>query len=83
MRVPITYKGVVVGAHVADLVIAGDLIVELKAVAAIAPIHIAQTISYLKAHQRKLGLIFNFQVPRLSEGGIKRVVLDDSALSRS
>ncbi len=50
------------------------LIVELKAVANLAPIHTAQLLSYLKTTGHQLGLLINFNVPMLKEG-IKRVVL--------
>ncbi|HCA79239.1 MAG TPA: hypothetical protein DEP53_05840 [Bacteroidetes bacterium] len=50
------------------------LIVELKTVENLAPIHVAQTLSYLKATGYALALLINFNVPVL-EDGIKRVVL--------
>ena len=53
----------------------GDiLIVELKAVEKLAPIHEAQVISYLKMTKNTLGLLINFNVPILKEG-IKRIIL--------
>lgn len=57
-----------------DLLVGGQVIVELKAVDAIAPIHQAQLLSYLKAAELRLGYIINFNVRRLKEG-IKRMVL--------
>ncbi|PJF39304.1 MAG: GxxExxY protein, partial [Phototrophicales bacterium] len=50
------------------------LIIELKAVEELEPVHQAQLISYLKATNLKLGLLINFNVPILKRG-IKRVVL--------
>ena len=50
------------------------LIVELKTVENLAPIHVAQTLSYLKATGYALALLINFNVPVLKDG-IKRVVL--------
>lgn len=70
----ISYKDFFVGKHQLDFLVAGQLIVELKAVECFSPIHIAQTLSYLKATGLKLGLLMNFQVASLSTGGIKRVV---------
>jgi GxxExxY protein len=53
----------------------GDiLIVELKAVEKLAPIHDAQVISYLRMTKKTLGLLINFNVPILKEG-IKRIIL--------
>ena len=57
-----------------DPVVGGGLLIELKAVEALAPIHEAQVISYLKAMGRQLGLLIDFNVPVL-RSGIQRVVL--------
>ena len=51
------------------------MVVELKTVDALAQIHTAQVISYLKATGCRIGLIINFNVKRLTDG-IKRIVLD-------
>lgn len=65
------YDDVVVGEYFADLVIEGEIIVELKVVTSFNNAHLAQCLNYLKATKRKLGLLINF-------GGngvqIKRVV---------
>jgi GxxExxY protein len=74
----VTYKGHQVGDHRLDVLVSGQLIVELKAVDELAPIHTAQLISYLKATGRRLGLLINFNVPVLKEG-IKRIVLSPKA----
>ena len=75
-QVPIAviYKGHPVGEGRLDLLVADRLIVELKAVEALAPIHTAQLMSYLKATRHPLGLLINFNVPVLKMG-IRRVVL--------
>jgi GxxExxY protein len=73
-RVGITYKGRPVGKGRLDLLVGDRLIVELKAVEKLAPIHLAQMISYLRMTNRALGLLINFNVPVLKEG-IRRVVL--------
>ena len=72
--VAVSYKGRVVGDGRIDLLVGGELLVELKAVEALAPIHKAQVISYLKATSHQLGLLINFNVPVL-RSGIQRVVL--------
>ncbi|MEK6281995.1 MAG: GxxExxY protein [Acidobacteriota bacterium] len=72
--VGITYKGRPVGRGKMDLLVGDRLIVELKAVEKLAPIHLAQMISYLRMTKRALGLLINFNVPVLKEG-IRRVVL--------
>lgn len=72
--VPISYKERNVGEGRIDLLVAGELLVELKTVEVLAPIHMAQVISYLRALGLHLGLLINFNVPVL-KGGIKRTVL--------
>ncbi|MFI5457026.1 MAG: GxxExxY protein [Isosphaerales bacterium] len=72
--VEVFYKGQPVGEGEIDLFVGGLLVVELKAVEALAPIHKAQIISYLKAMRRPLGLLINFKVPLLHQG-VERVVL--------
>jgi GxxExxY protein len=74
VKLGVTYKGHHVGEARMDLVVAGQLIIELKAVEAIAPVHVAQVVSYLRASERSLALIFNFNVD-LFRKGIRRIVL--------
>ena len=70
----VNYKGQPVGEGRLDYLVGGELVVELKAVETLAPIHKAQAISYLKALQLTLALLINFNVPVL-KNGIQRVVL--------
>ena len=56
-----------------DLLVADTLIVELKVVEKLLPIHTAQLLSYLKLSKRKLGYLLNFNVAHMRDG-IKRVV---------
>ena len=74
LKVPISYKGHPIGENKLDLLIRDQLIVEVKAVERLAPIHSAQLISYLRIKGLQLGLLINFNVLLLKEG-IKRVVL--------
>lgn len=74
VAVDLNYKGHRIGEGRLDLLIENQLVVELKAVDALAPIHTAQVLSYLKATNRCLGLLINFNVPMLRDG-IRRVVL--------
>jgi len=74
----VLYKGNTVGRSSLDFLVDRELVVELKAVESIAPIHQAQVISYLQASKLQLGLIINFNVPVLKEG-IKRIVLTSFA----
>ena len=58
----------------ADLIVADRLIVEIKAVEKILPIHSSQLMTYLKLSRRRIGYILNFNVTQLRQGGIKRLV---------
>jgi len=72
--VPVKYKGSDVGSRRLDLVVDDCLIVELKAVDALLPIHRAQLLSYLRASALRLGLLINFNCEVLKDG-IRRVIL--------
>lgn len=64
-NVSIEYKGEVVGNHVMDLIVENKVIVELKAVDVLHPIHEAQLISYLTATNLTVGLLINFGSEKL------------------
>jgi GxxExxY protein len=71
---PIRYEGIEISVgYRIDLLINQMLVVELKAVERLLPIHTAQLLSYLKLSGCKLGLLINFNVVHLKDG-IKRVV---------
>jgi GxxExxY protein len=71
---PVQYDGVHLDCgYRLDLVVAGQLIVEVKSVQALAPIHTAQILTYLKLTGCPIGLLINFNVPLL-KNGIKRVI---------
>ena len=73
-QVPITvkYKDEVVGEYFADIVVEGQVIIELKAVEQLAGIHEAQLLNYLKATEYKIGLLINFTHPKAE---IKRFIV--------
>jgi GxxExxY protein len=56
-----------------DLLVENKLVIEIKSVEALNDVHLAQTLTYMKLGNYKLGLLLNFNVARLKEG-IKRVV---------
>ncbi len=58
--IQVYYRGEVVGEYFADLLIEDKIIVELKAVASLLPIHEAQLLNYLKATPFEVGLLLNF-----------------------
>ncbi|HEX2829841.1 MAG TPA: GxxExxY protein [Burkholderiales bacterium] len=74
VTVPVRYRNhtLDVGYRI-DLLVDAQLIVEIKAVERIAPIHVAQVLTYLKLAKRPLGLLLNFNMPHLRDG-IRRVV---------
>ncbi|HET9869175.1 MAG TPA: GxxExxY protein [bacterium] len=73
--VPVFYDGELMEPGLRlDLMVGGKVIVELKAVESLLPLHQAQLITYLKLSGKKLGFLINFNVPVIREG-IKRVVL--------
>jgi GxxExxY protein len=71
--IPILYKDQSIGEAQLDLLVEGELVVELKAVERLLEIHRAQVISYLKATGAQLGLLINFNTPVLKDG-IRRVI---------
>ena len=70
---PVCYKGQYLGEYLADLVVEGKVIVELKCVDRFANEHLAQCINYLKASGLGVALLINFQRPKVEW---KRVLLD-------
>lgn len=71
---PVIYKGVKLDCgYRMDLLVENVVIVEIKAVERILPVHEAQLLSYLKLYQKKIGLMFNLHVPVLKQG-LKRIV---------
>ena len=71
---PVTYRGVKIDCgYRIDLLVEDAVIVELKAVERIDPIHEAQLLSYLKLSGYQIGLLINFNV-RMLKQGIKRLV---------
>lgn len=73
--VPVVYDGIKLDAgYKLDLLVEDTVIVELKAIEALAPIHQAQIISYLKLTGKPIGLLINFHSLHLKDG-IKRFVV--------
>lgn len=69
VSVPLVYKGYLLDKeYVMDILVGNEIIVELKAVEGILPVHEAQIISYLKLADKRLGFLINFNVPLLKDG---------------
>ena len=69
--IKVHYAGELVGEYFADILVEGDVVVELKAVKTIENIHFAQCQNYLKATGKKLGLLINFGEEKVR---VRRVV---------
>jgi len=72
VHLPVTYKGLPVGDYIADFVINGKIILELKSITAITDAHKAQAINYLAATGLELAIILNFGEPSLHQERIVR-----------
>ncbi|MBX7126417.1 MAG: GxxExxY protein [Cyclobacteriaceae bacterium] len=74
VAVPMVYKGKELGvAYKLDMLVNDRVIVEIKSVEALAPVHYAQTLTYLRLADKRLGLLMNFNCVKMREG-IHRVV---------
>jgi GxxExxY protein len=70
----VNYRGQLLCHQRLDMFIDGRLVLELKSVEVLHPIHVAQVVSYLRLTKARLGLLINFNVPILKQG-IRRIVL--------
>ena len=69
VSLPVVYKGEELEADFRiDILVENEIIIELKAVEAMIPVFEAQLLTYLKLSNKKLGLLINFNVPRLIDG---------------
>lgn len=74
-EMPVRYKGFLIEVgYRLDLLVENQVIVELKAVTEMHPIFEAQLITYLRLSGHRVGLLINFNVPRLKDGLIRRIV---------
>jgi len=73
-EIPLIYRGVRLQSKLKlDFLVENKLIIELKSVNKIDPVHLAQTLTYLKLSQCKLGLLINFNTS-LFKNGVQRVI---------
>lgn len=74
VSLPVSYKGLEIrDAYRIDLVVNNTIILELKAVQEVLPIHKAQLLTYIRLAQKPLGLLLNFHAPLLRDG-ISRLI---------
>lgn len=81
LAVYVSYKGEPISdeAYRIDLFVEGEIVVELKAVSTLLPVHHAQLMSYMRLKKKRVGLLINFYVPLLKEG-VSRKIIDYPAL---
>jgi GxxExxY protein len=72
--VPVLYKGLLIGEHRPDLVVENRVVVEVKCVECLAPIHEAQLLVYMRILRLPVGLLINFNTP-VVKAGIRRLAL--------
>jgi GxxExxY protein len=81
VSLPVVFEGVRIDAGLRlDLIVEKRLVVELKAVDSLLPVHEAQLLTYLKLSGLELGLLINFNVPILKKG-LKRIALSKNKRS--
>ncbi len=72
---PVSYKGLQLDCgYKIDLIVADEVVVELKSVERILPVHEAQLLTYLKLSGKTVGLLINFNTSLLTQGIIRRVL---------
>jgi len=72
---PLSYKGLKLDCgYRIDMIVGDEIVVELKAVEKILPIHEAQLLTYMKLAGKPVGLLINFNVPLLTQGIIRRIL---------
>lgn len=75
VALPVPYKGLLLACgYQMDVVVNQEVVLELKAIERISPVHEAQLLTYLKLSGKHVGLLINFNTPLLTRG-IKRIVL--------
>lgn len=72
VELPVTYKGMRLDCgYRADLIVEGKVLIELKCVDKLLPIHSAQLLTYLKITGLQVGLLVNFNVPKIIDGIVR------------
>ena len=72
---PVAYKGILLGCgYRLDVVVEDAVILEIKSVERLLPIHQAQLLTYLRLSKKRIGFLLNFNVPKLPQGIVRRVL---------
>lgn len=73
-KLPVVYKGKQLNKEfIIDILVENEIVIELKAVEILLPVHEVQLLTYMKLADKKLGYLINFNVPVIKEG-IKRKI---------
>jgi len=77
VRIPVVYKGVLMScSYTLDLLINDTVIVEIKCLSEVLPVHEAQLLTQLKVANKPVGLLLNFNVPLMKEGITRKLNLE-------
>jgi GxxExxY protein len=75
VELPVQYKGILLDCgYRLDFLVDNSVIVEIKCVETVLPVHEAQLITYLKLSKKRVGILINYQVELLKDGIVRRVV---------
>lgn len=75
VNLPVEYKGIKLDcSYKIDLIVEREVVLELKAVESVLPVHQAQLLTYMKLAKKRIGLLINFNVPLLVRGITRRVL---------
>ena len=76
VNLPVRYEGLIIDSgYRMDILVDQEIVLEIKAVEKLLPVHTAQLLTYLKLSEKPLGLLMNFNVANM-QNGIKRYILD-------
>ena len=73
-HIPMEYRGEMIGEYIPDLIVENTVVVEVKSCSRLEPVFTAQVVTYLRLTRLRVGLLLNFNAPKLTDG-LKRVVL--------
>lgn len=75
VELPLVYRGRPVAcSYILDFLVADTLVLELKSISKVDPIHVAQLMTYMRIAKKPIGLLINFNVPLLKDGVTRRVL---------
>jgi GxxExxY protein len=75
VALPVAYKGVKLDCgYKLDIVVEGKVVLELKSVEQVSPLHKAQLLTYLRLSGKKVGLLMNFNTPLMKDGVVRMVL---------